>query len=98
MDFFAVHQHWFWFMFFMTLFPRLTLLFTGICFFPWAHIVWFWVGWVIAPRLLTAILATTFYWNTNPVLCIFTWLWAFTVTSGETKAGKKVINKKVRWA
>lgn len=74
MTFFDVHTHWLAFLIFITLFPRLTMLFTGICFFPWAHIVWFWVGWVITPRFVVAILATTFYWHTNPILCVIAWI------------------------
>ena len=37
--------------------------------------------WFIAPHLLVAIIATTFYWHTNPILVIFSWLIAF---GGET--------------
>jgi hypothetical protein len=77
--------HGFWFIFFMFLFPRLTMLFTGICFMPFTGVL-FWFGWVLAPRLTVAILATFFYFQTNPVLCVFTWLWALGGESTEKKA------------
>lgn len=85
MDFFLVHEHWFWFMFFMAIFPRITMLVTGLCVAPWTYIVWFWMGWLLAPRLTVAIIATSIYFHTNPVLCIFVWLWAFSGESGEKK-------------
>jgi len=76
MDFFAVHEHWLVFIICMMFLPRITMLLTGICFFPWAHIVLFWFGWVLAPRLTVAILACWFYFHTNPVLCTLCFLWA----------------------
>jgi len=80
--------HGIFFILFMFFFPRLTLLFSQICFATFAGPL-FWVGWVLAPRLTVAILATTFYWSTNPILCVFTWLWALCGESGE----KSVITK-----
>ncbi|MBI2064522.1 MAG: hypothetical protein HYT62_00515 [Candidatus Yanofskybacteria bacterium] len=71
MDFWQVHG-W-WFLIFITLFPRLTMLFAVMVPFGWLA----WLGWVFTPSLLVAILATTYYWNTNPVLCVFAWLFAF---------------------
>jgi len=81
--------HGCWFLFFMLLFPRSTMLFTGICFFPWAHIIWFWIGWVLAPRFVAAILATTFYWQTNPVLCVLVWICALSAGGGGVKAVRR---------
>ena len=71
--------------FFLFFFPRLTMLWGMI----WGTIVsggflW-WLGWVVCPRLLIAILATTYYWDTNPVLCVFAWLFAFCGESAEKK-------------
>lgn len=72
--------HGFWFVFFLCFFPRLTMLFaTAIGGF------WWWVGWLIAPRLLVAILATTHYWDTNPLLVVITWFWALMGEGGEKK-------------
>jgi hypothetical protein len=80
MDFWAVHG--FWFVFFMCFFPRLTLLFSSVVS---GGFLW-WLGWVIAPRLLVAILATSAYWDTNPVLVVFTWFWALAGEGTEKKA------------
>lgn len=77
MDFWEVHG--LWFIFFMLFFPRLTLLFSSVAF---GGFLW-WLGWVIAPRLLVAILATTAFWNTNPVICVLAWIWAFSGESAE---------------
>jgi len=60
---------------FMMLFPRLTMLIAGICFAPFAGFL-FWLGWIFLPRMTVAILATIFYFATNPILCVFVWLWA----------------------
>jgi hypothetical protein len=68
MDFWAVHGVWF--LIGMIALPRLTMLIaTTTPFGPLA-----WVGWLIWPNLLAAILATTFYWHTNPILCVCAWL------------------------
>ena len=67
MDFWQVHG-W-WFLIFITLFPRLTMLFAVMVPFGWLA----WLGWVFTPSLLVAILATTYYWDTNPVLCVVAW-------------------------
>lgn len=74
-DFFEVHG-WF-FLIAIAFFPRLTLLFSSVAFggFFW------WLGFIFAPRFLVAVLATTAYWNTNPVLVTISWLVAI---SGET--------------
>lgn len=76
--------HGVWFIIFMMLFPRLTMLFTGICFAPFAGVL-FWFGWVLAPRITVAILATWFYFHTNPVLCILAWIWALAGEASEKK-------------
>ncbi|MGE0792063.1 MAG: hypothetical protein AB7S26_40695 [Sandaracinaceae bacterium] len=78
-DFFTVHAEWGWLVLIgLALFPRITLLFVGGAFGPLA-----WLGWVICPHLLVAILGTTYYWDTNPVLCIVAWFFAFAGTGGE---------------
>lgn len=77
--------HGFIFCICMIMFPRLTMLLSGICFN-----VYFgplaWIGWVLAPRLTVAILATFLYFPTNPILCIFVWIWAFGGESTEKNA------------
>ncbi len=68
-----------WFLVFVTIFPRLTLLFSSVAF---GGILW-WIGFFIAPRLLVALLATKAYWMTNPVLVMIAWLVAIGGESGE---------------
>ncbi len=72
MDSFWLH-HGLWFIFFMCFFPRLTLLFSSV---PFGGLLW-WLGWMFAPRLLVAILATYNYGHTNLILVMLTWIWAF---------------------
>lgn len=83
MDYWEVHG--LAFLFFITFFPRFTMLWGMI----WGTIVsggllW-WLGFVLAPHLLAAILATTYYWDTNPVLCVFAWIIALSGESAEKK-------------
>jgi len=89
MDFFLVHPHWFVFIVCMAFLPRITMLLTQICFMSFAGPL-FWVGWFLAPRVTVAILASWFYFHTNPVLCVFTWIWAF---GGETAEKKSISHK-----
>lgn len=79
MNFWDVHGVWF--IIFMFFFPRLTLLFSSVAF---GGFLW-WLGFIFAPRLLVAILATTAYWETNPVLVTFSWIWALCLESAEKK-------------
>lgn len=78
-DFWDVHT--LFFLFFITLFPRLTMLFAVSLSFGLLA----WVGWLFAPHFTVAILATQYYWNTNPILCIIAWFVAFAGTGGEMK-------------
>ena len=71
---------------FMCFFPRLTLLLSSVA---TGGLVW-WLGWIFAPRLLVAILATSAYWQTNTILVVITWIWAL---SGET-AEKTIVGKR----
>lgn len=82
MNFWMVHG--LFFILFLCFFPRITMLVTGICFAFTGF--WFWVGWLLAPRLTVAILASITYWDTNPVLCVLAWLWACGGESAEKKA------------
>ena len=69
------------------IFPRLTMLFMGIC-AAWSGPL-FWVGWVLAPRITVAVLATCCYWGTNPILCVITWIWALGGEGGKKSTVKK---------
>ena len=77
--------HGLFFIFFMCFFPRLTLLFATV----WGGFLW-WLGLIFVPRITVAILATLTYWNTNPIIVIFAWIWAL---AGET-IEKTIVGKK----
>jgi hypothetical protein len=88
MDFWQVHG-WL-FLVCIVFFPRLTMLFAVATPFGWLA----WLGWLITPRLLVAILATTYYWDTNPILCIFAWLNMLSAGSWSTTETVKVVTPK----
>ena len=48
-----------------------------------------WLGWIFCPHITVAILATTYYWQTNPILCIIAWIVALAGTGGEAKVVSK---------
>jgi hypothetical protein len=79
-------SHGFFFLVFITLFPRLTLLFSSVAS---GGFIW-WIAWAFAPRILVTFLATTAYWNTNPILVIIAWLVAL---GGESSEKTVFINK-----
>lgn len=72
-------KHGIFFLIFITFFPRLTLLFSSV---PFGGFFW-WLGFIFAPRLLVAILATVTYWQHNPILVLISWLVALGGESGE---------------
>lgn len=74
-------HHGVFFLIFVTVFPRLTLLFAT----PWGGLLW-WLGWLFLPRLTVAILATTYYWEQNAILCIIAWFLAIPLEFGEKSA------------
>lgn len=78
------------FILFMFFFPRLTLLFSSVAS---GGLLW-WLGWLITPRLLVAILATSAYWHTNTVLCIMAWFWALGGESCEKEGARRVAARK----
>lgn len=82
MNFWDVHG--LWFILFLFLFPRLTMLVTGI--FATFMGFWFFLGWIFVPRIVIAVLATTYYWDTNAFLCFLTWFWAITGTGVSSSA------------
>ena len=77
MNFFAVHEYDWLILVGCAIFPRITMLCLGgeigAILTTWLH----WLGWTIAPHLAVAILATATYWETNPALCIISWMCAF---------------------
>jgi hypothetical protein len=88
MDFWQVHG-WL-FLIGITIFPRLTMLFAVTA--PFGLLAW--AGWLFFPHLTVAILATTYYWDTNPVLCVIAWFVALGGTAGEGKIASKRMKKK----
>lgn len=36
----------------------------------------FWLGVLCIPRIMVAFWATSYYWETNPILCVFVWFYA----------------------
>jgi hypothetical protein len=86
MDFMSAHAHPWFLLLGLAVFPRLTLLFFGG---PFAFIHW--LGWLVAPHLLVAVLATSLYWHTNPVLCVASWFIAFAGTGGESSAARRAV-------
>lgn len=75
-------KHGVFFLIFITIFPRLTLLFSSVA---TGGFLW-WLGFIFCPRILVASLATVSYFHTNPILVVISWLVAI---GGETmeKAG-----------
>lgn len=67
------------FLIFITVFPRLTLLFSSVA---TGGLIW-WLGWLLVPRILVAVLATIAYWNQNPILVVISWLVAVGGESSE---------------
>lgn len=53
----------------IALFPRITMILAT----PWGGLLW-WLGLIFLPRIQVAVLATYYYWETNPLLCIVAWL------------------------
>ncbi len=90
---FQNHNYWdrhgFWFLIFITLFPRLTLLFSNVVS---GGFLW-WLGWLFMPRFLVAILATISYWNNNPFLVVFSWLIAI---GGESSEKAIILRKSIK--
>jgi hypothetical protein len=73
------NHHGLIFLFFIATFPRLTLLFSDVVTGGW---LW-WLGWLFAPRVLVAVLATLAYWNQNPALVVAAWAIAWGGESSE---------------
>jgi len=80
------NYHGILFLIFITLFPRLTLLFSSV---PTGGLLW-WASWVFAPRLLVAVLATLTYWYQNPLLVVISWVVAF---GGESSEKYVMVNR-----
>jgi hypothetical protein len=76
------------FLVFISFFPRLTLFFSSV---PFGGLFW-WLGFIFAPRILVAVLATINYGKQNPVLVVISWIVAL---SGESTEKYYVRNRVV---
>jgi len=85
MDFWELHG--IWFIIFLAIFPRITMVVTGI--FSAFLGPLFFFGWLLFPRITIAILASMIYFDTNPVLCVLSWFWAFGGTRVEYNTAMK---------
>jgi hypothetical protein len=74
-------------LFFLSMFPRLTLLLSSI---PFGGL-WWWLGFIFVPRYLIAMLATINYGFTNPLLVTVAWVFALAGESTE----KYVVQRRV---
>lgn len=63
-------------------FPRLMFWFFSVI----TGGFWFWVGVLFVPRIMVAFWATTYYWHTNPLICVIAWIVALSGESAEKKA------------
>ncbi|MDD4975233.1 MAG: hypothetical protein PHY93_12820 [Bacteriovorax sp.] len=92
-DFFSKHG-WI-FLFSIALFPRLTLLVSGLIVgsIEFGGLLW-WLGFFFAPRILVATVATVAYWRTNPFLVVLAWL----IALGGESSEKLVISRRMRSA
>ena len=88
MNFWDVHGVFF--LIFITIFPRLTLLISSV---PFGGLFW-WLGFFFTPRLLVAILATMAYWTTNPVLVVMSWIVCLFGEFAEKSTVSKKLSKK----
>jgi hypothetical protein len=79
-------QHGLLFLFGSAFFPRITTLFFSAVSFGFWHIV----GWIFAPHFLVAIIATTLYWEHNPILVVIAWLFALGGTGAEGSAVTRI--------
>lgn len=80
-------HHGFAFILFMFFFPRLTMLLATTA----GGDLFYWLGWLFLPRVTVAILATVHYLDQNPILVIFSWLWAL----GGESTEKRVVQRRV---
>lgn len=87
MDFWQTHS--IWFVLAMFLFPRLTMLFAT----TYGGGILYWFGWLFAPRLTVAIIATMLYGNSNIILVVLAWFWAL---GGEATEKRTIASRSSR--
>lgn len=77
-------HHGFWQVMGWLFFPRLMFWFFSVI----TGGFWFWVGVFFTPRIMAAWWCTVYYWETNPVLCVFAILSLFTLEYSEKTSTK----------
>lgn len=89
MSFFDVHSilGGLLFMLGLMLFPRITLIF----FSSVTGGILFWIVTMIMPRIIIAILAAVYYWRTNPILVIMTFLWCLGGEGAEKEVARRSV-------
>lgn len=65
-------------------FPRLMFWFFSVI----TGGFWFWVGVLFVPRIMVAFWATTYYWSSNPFICVIAWIVALSGESAEKSAAR----------
>lgn len=73
----------------MFFFPRLTMLFAT----SFGGGLLYWIGWLLAPRVTVAIIATMLYADTNLVLVVLSWFWALGGESSEKRVAVSCASK-----
>ena len=79
-------NHSIWQLIAWMVFPRLMFWFFSVI----TGGFFFWLGVFFVPRIMVAFWATSYYWHTNPILCIVAWIIALTGESAEKKSATKV--------
>jgi len=85
MSFYDQHPFGLLLLFFMLVCPRLTFIIgmmSGVLDIHWT--VWGLIGGVFIPRIVACIIATGTYWDTNPILVVFAWIFAVSTLGGST--------------
>jgi hypothetical protein len=92
------NKHGWFFLVFLALFPRVSLLFSGLLLqsVEFGGILW-WGSFFLAPRILVATLATISYWKTNPILVTLAWLIALGGESSEKIFLKRKIKPQTKY-
>ena len=75
----------------LTLFPRLSMLMCNI-----SGGLFFWITWLLFPRIVIAFYASILYFDTNPFLVVLSWIIALSGESKEKSYGYKMKNKKTK--
>lgn len=71
------------------MFPRLMFWFFSVI----TGGFWFWVGVFFTPHIMAAFWFTTYYWHTNPILCVFAWIYALTREKTEKSTATNTYKK-----